>query len=236
MTEAEWRAADHPLKMLEFVRGKATGRKLRLFQAACCRRIWELLAEVDRRAVLVAEGFADGTATDRERQAVWKALLRRTSIEPSVAAGARSAAYFAVQTTAGKEREAENAARSAAHAASAKRHIGGQKRLKAAAVFEERQAQPELLRCVVGSLPFRSPAVPDSAVLTWNDAITVRLARDAYDSRTLPSGELDPARLAVLADALEDAGCSDGDLLGHLRSPGPHVRGCWALDLVLGRE
>jgi hypothetical protein len=40
----------------------------------------------------------------------------------------------------------------------------------------------------------------------------------------------------VLADALEDAGCSDAGLLGHLRSPGPHVRGCWALDLVLGKE
>ena len=54
--------------------------------------------------------------------------------------------------------------------------------------------------------------------------------------RQLPEGTLDPARLAVLADALEDAGCSDADLLSHLRSPGPHVRGCRALGLVLGRE
>jgi hypothetical protein len=42
--------------------------------------------------------------------------------------------------------------------------------------------------------------------------------------------------LAVLADALEEAGCADAGLLGHLRSRGPHVRGCWALDLILGRE
>jgi hypothetical protein len=42
--------------------------------------------------------------------------------------------------------------------------------------------------------------------------------------------------LPILADALEDAGCTDADLLGHLRSPGPHVRGCWAVDLVLGKE
>jgi hypothetical protein len=52
----------------------------------------------------------------------------------------------------------------------------------------------------------------------------------------MAEGTLDPARLTVLADALEDAGCTDADLLGHLRSPGPHVRGCWAVDLVLGKE
>ncbi|HKB40626.1 MAG TPA: hypothetical protein VKD72_29640, partial [Gemmataceae bacterium] len=45
-----------------------------------------------------------------------------------------------------------------------------------------------------------------------------------------------PARLAVLADALEDAGCSDADLLSHLRGSGPHVRGCWAVDLILGKQ
>jgi hypothetical protein len=52
----------------------------------------------------------------------------------------------------------------------------------------------------------------------------------------MPSGELDPVCLAILADALEEAGCTDPSILGHLRSPGPHVRGCWALDLVLGKK
>jgi hypothetical protein len=56
----------------------------------------------------------------------------------------------------------------------------------------------------------------------------------AYEGRVSPAGGLDADRLAVLADALEDAGCADPDLLAHLRGPGPHVRGCWALDLVLG--
>src|SRR5262245_57779436 len=60
-------------------------------------------------------------------------------------------------------------------------------------------------------------------------------ARRAYEERSLPSGHLDPARLLVLADALEEAGCADADLPGHLRGPGPHVRGCWALDLILGK-
>ena len=54
--------------------------------------------------------------------------------------------------------------------------------------------------------------------------------------RSLPEGLLDIARLGVLADALEDAGCTDASLLGHLRGPGPHCRGCWAVDLLLGRS
>jgi hypothetical protein len=55
-----------------------------------------------------------------------------------------------------------------------------------------------------------------------------RLAEGAYEQRDRPAGTLDPARVAVLADALEEAGCADADLLRHLRGPGPHVRGCWA--------
>jgi hypothetical protein len=53
---------------------------------------------------------------------------------------------------------------------------------------------------------------------------------------SLPEGHLDPARRGLLAGALEDAGCTDAELLGHLRGPGLHVRGCWALDLVLGKN
>jgi hypothetical protein len=64
----------------------------------------------------------------------------------------------------------------------------------------------------------------------------VALAQAAYDNRTLPAGTLDPVRFAVLADALEDAGCDNADILNHLRGPGPHVRGCWVLDLPLGKS
>src|SRR5262245_14482213 len=61
------------------------------------------------------------------------------------------------------------------------------------------------------------------------------LAAAAYEERARPSGALDPQRLSVLADGLEEAGCADATILGHLRGPGPHVRGCWALDLLLGQ-
>ena len=61
------------------------------------------------------------------------------------------------------------------------------------------------------------------------------LATAAYEERILPAGTLDSDRLAVLADALEDAGCDNEDILSHLRGPGPHVRGCWVVDLLLGK-
>jgi hypothetical protein len=92
----------------------------------------------------------------------------------------------------------------------------------------------ELLREMVGN-PFRTVAL-DLAWLAWQGGTVVQLARAAYEERHLPEGTLDPARLALVADALEDAGCTDAELLGHLRGLGPHVRGCWALDLILGRE
>jgi hypothetical protein len=84
--------------------------------------------------------------------------------------------------------------------------------------------------------PFRAGPEIDSVCLAWQGGTVARLAQAAYDERQLPEGTLDPARLAVLADALEDAGCTDTELLGHLHSPGPHVRGCWALDAVLGKK
>ncbi|MBX4200796.1 hypothetical protein KW786_01565 [Candidatus Parcubacteria bacterium] len=84
----------------------------------------------------------------------------------------------------------------------------------------------------VFSNPFRSVKV-DRA---WQTPTVTSLASAAYEERQLPSGHLDTARLAILSDAFEEAGCTSDEILGHLRSPGPHIRGCWALDLVLGKS
>jgi hypothetical protein len=91
------------------------------------------------------------------------------------------------------------------------------------------------LRCIIAN-PFRLPPAIDPTWLAWNEGIVKRLAEAAYQERDLPSCHLDTARLSVLADALTDAGCTDTDLLDHLRSAGPHVRGCWAIDLLSGRK
>src|SRR5205807_5738807 len=79
--------------------------------------------------------------------------------------------------------------------------------------------------------PFR-PVTVDPAWLLWEGGLVRRLAEAAYDERSLPEGTLDRVRLAVLADAVEEAGCTNAELLDHLRGPGPHVRGCWAVDLL----
>src|SRR5262249_7081477 len=94
----------------------------------------------------------------------------------------------------------------------------------------EKRVQANLVRDVAGN-PFRPPCL-DRA---WMKSEVRALAQAAYDERVLPSGELDPQRLAILADALEECGCTNADILDHLRGPGTHVRGCFVLDCLLGK-
>jgi hypothetical protein len=89
-----------------------------------------------------------------------------------------------------------------------------------------RNEQADLVRDIFGS-PF-SPIHASPEWLTWNDGTIQKLAQAIYADRAFD-------RLPILADALEDAGCDNTDLLAHCRGPGPHVRGCWAVDLVLGK-
>lgn len=83
---------------------------------------------------------------------------------------------------------------------------------------------------------FGNPFSPASIDPVWLTPTVTTLATVAYEDRQLPTGQLDTGRLAILADALEEAGCTTTEILSHLRSPGPHVRGCWALDLILDKE
>jgi hypothetical protein len=62
------------------------------------------------------------------------------------------------------------------------------------------------------------------------------MSQAIYDDRQLPRGTFDNGRLAVLADALEEAGCDNADVLAHLRDGGDHVRGCWVVDGLLGKS
>jgi hypothetical protein len=101
-------------------------------------------------------------------------------------------------------------------------------------LFAASVAPPGLFRDIFGD-PFHPTHFIDPELLAWNEGLVGRLAEAVYEERAMPEGTLDRARLAVLADALEEAGCADTELLGHLRGPCPHVRGCWALDVVLGK-
>jgi hypothetical protein len=91
----------------------------------------------------------------------------------------------------------------------------------------EQKAQAALIRDIFGN-PFR-PWQVDPAWLAWCEGTIPKLAWSIYQERAFE-------RLPILADALEEAGCANADLLDHLRGPDTHVRGCWALDAVLARE
>ncbi len=241
MTEQEWLECAGPEPMLEFLRVKASDRKLRSFAVACCRSIWHLLPnEAARTVVLVAERFADGLATDEElgeaegafTWAEWESGLSPDAYLASLASEAvtqlarESDAAFVARTGRVIPNFPEQAYQAAAGTANQVAHT-------TPLPYREEQwnSQVGFIRCIIGN-PFR----PISNNPAWLTPTVTGLATAAYEHRILPSGHLDPARLAILADALEDTGCDDADLLGHLRDPGPHVRGCWPLDAVMGKE
>jgi hypothetical protein len=94
----------------------------------------------------------------------------------------------------------------------------------------EHKAQAVLLRCIFGN-PFR----PITLHPAWLTPTIASLAQAIYGDRQLPSGLFDNQRMGVLADALEEAGCDNAEVLSHLRGGGEHVRGCWVVDAVLGK-
>jgi hypothetical protein len=207
--------------MVVALRGRASARKLRLFACACLRRAWGRLTDKGaRRAVEVAEQFADGHLTPQalaEARERFGGPFTLTGFEMIDLPDATS----------------ENAFGAACGAAGrAQMALTDLDTLRVNT--DEQAAQSDLLRDIFGN-PFRPRRALDPAILAWHDGTVRRLAQAAYDERHLPAGTLDAGRLGILADALTDAGCDDEDLIAHCRSPGPHVRGCWAVDLILGK-
>jgi hypothetical protein len=224
MTEEEWMACADPGKMLKFLQdsGKLSERKGRLFGVACCRRIWPLLIdERSRTAVEVAEQHADGLVAKQELHAAYLATVpeNRNKEQEWFAWSATHAVISNPASVSAKEPWYQ--ACLAIEEADSRR--------------KETNVQAALLRDIFGPLPFRPAGLP-SSIRLWNDGCAVKLATALYEDRSLPSATFNPARLSILADALEEAGCTDEALLTHLRSPGPHVRGCWALDRLLAKE
>jgi hypothetical protein len=239
MTEEEWMVCDEPGAMNRFLRQRGSDRKLRLFACGCCRLLGSLLDDpLSLQALDVAEQFADNRATAtalaEASHLAYKARYKGNRKQ------ANTQARFAALHTTYKTQSALRAVEYSAEAAGwAGRDscASSNLRSKAAdrAADEARRAhearQVTLLRCVFGN-PFRVASLDT----VWLTSTVVALTKTAYEERALPEGHLDSDRLAILADALEDAGCTNADLLGHLRSPGPHVRGCWAVDLLLAKE
>ncbi len=237
MTEAQWLACFlepglmiDQLARLGRVKGPRGQRRLRLFSCACCRE--SLLHHCDEQlcqAVNLLERHADGLATTEELapliHQVARAALGDEQLRFPVPFDPDSQARFR------KSRLAN-----VIHAAMSPEPVSGARQ-----VFGLPWVQPlggfvnphkiacNLLRDIFGN-PFH-PLALDPA---WRTAEAASLAQAAYEERLLPGGHLDSLSLAVLGDALEEAGCAEQTLLDHLRSPVPHVRGCWAVDSTLG--
>src|SRR5262245_50962282 len=195
--------------MVEFLSsgGRVSGRKLRLFAVACCRRVDYLLWDERLRwAVNVAERFAEGLARGDERtdamKAAWAAWAARTM---PAGAAARDALG---NDPAGAAREA------AQHAAWA-----------VPARANELRGQADLLRDLVGPLPFRPVAIGQGL----RTAEVLALAASIYDDRSWND-------MPVLGDALQEAGCTDAEVQAHCHGPVFHARGCWLVDLLLNKE
>jgi hypothetical protein len=236
VTEAEWLVCENSQEMLHSLRGRATERKLRLFAVACCRRIDHLFySQRYRTAIDVVERYADGNATDAEiEQAHYKCAegdiyetdavlfyIQMAALEVTAHQGMElfehshdSPAFYAARHGMVYANDAESALAAKS---------GGEKAGRATCKVLE-PVEVALVREHFGN-PFRPVTVDPE----WLTSTVVQLAQGIYDDRAFD-------RLPVLADALQDAGCDNTDVLNHCRDAGPHARGCWIVDMLLGKS
>jgi hypothetical protein len=199
--------------MIEHVRMEVSDRKLRLFATAWLRQVWHALNDDrSRQAVEIAERHADGLASDAELDRACDAAGKVIQVFDSERRWTRTAFEAACAANWVAVEEAVEAA--------------DQQLLWKIADGQD-QLQASLLRELLGN-PFR-PISIDPAYLSWHDGLIPTMAQRMYDRR-------DFSDMPVLADALEESGCQNQDILGHCRSGGEHVRGCWVVDALLGKE
>jgi hypothetical protein len=216
MTEEEWAKATRPESLLDYleVARQLSSRKARLFGVACCRRVWQLLVdERSRQAVELAELRADGLVPWREVDSYARIAAQA---HPGGSSHTTPAAFAARSTCAKKVRPG--------YIAWLTRHAVVEDLEDETGHDRESLSELSLLDDILGN-PYR----PVSFVPSWRTSTAVGLARQMYESR-------DFAALPILADALEEAGCDVPAVLAHCRGDGPHVRGCWVVDLVLGKS
>jgi hypothetical protein len=246
MTEQEWLEGNDVRGMLRCLGSRLSERKSLLFTVYCCRRIWERFTDPRTRQVVeCAERRAEGLATQEElRRAyenageAWReAMTAADSAEREAkTAGANKYAYPAyVQARknawgadAGKRFFYTGVQLADEVSASIRGFAGDVSMMAFFAVSPkdnpERMWQGQLLNEMFGN-PFH----PVTLASAWPTPTVVELAQSIYDNRAFD-------RLPILADALHDAGCDNDGILNHCRGPGPHVRGCWVVDLVLGKQ
>jgi hypothetical protein len=204
-----------------YPRCRVSDRKLRLFAVACCRRLWPLLRdERSRRAVEVAESYADGAACESQRQAADQAAAEAftEASAPLFMLSANATLVIACWEVAG-----EAARNTLLNCSTAGYDYSFRFWTYRRQREEARRDHLGLLRDIFGD-PFRR-VTPDPS---WLTSTALTLAEGIYAEPAFEG-------LPILADAIQDAGCDNADVLDHCRGSGPHVRRCWVVDLVLGK-
>jgi hypothetical protein len=242
MTEVEWLDCSNSPLMLELLQGQVSDRKLRLFACACARKMVALLTDPrSLSAITVAEQFADGHASIEALDAAWSgAEAARVAAQQSArdlrestgetAWDARAVAWAAQAAAAAASRAAWLAAKSAATAGDAEAATRAARAVLDDDWIQTAAIEPNLQACLAREIfgnPFR-PVPINPFWLNANDGAVIMAARAIADSNSF-------ANLPQLADLLEQADCHHEDLLTHCRQPDGHVRGCWAIDALLGR-
>jgi hypothetical protein len=236
MTEQEWLNCTHPDLMLRFLYGlEASRRKLRLFGYSCFPAIRDLWR--DKRvteAVEIAERYADGLVSHGEKEKVryWASSFSQEDdcSDPGIVASAVAALNHNAETASWSLAEAEACVAAGWYKDDWQAARGSEKFLTmcdpAGVIARDavRSVQCDRLHCIFGN-PFR----PLSVNPPWLTLAVVELAQAIYNDRAFD-------RMPSLADALEEASCTDADLLGHCRGAGPHVQGFWVVDSLMGKE
>jgi hypothetical protein len=211
MTEEGWLTGNTLLPLLRYALGTNQYRRLRLLACACARQCGaDLVSDSARLAIDASEQYADRLISrydlKQSQNRVW-ALFAEPGWTPEGRELIRRAAWAA-------DHRPKTALDHVAFPAPGEG--GGE-------VYQVAIQRCALVRDIFGN-PFR-PVAFDPA---WRTSTAVGLARQMYDAREFSA-------MPILADALQDAGCESAEVLGHCRGPGPHVRGCWVVDLVLGK-
>jgi hypothetical protein len=222
MNKENWSACANAWDMLESLRGKASERKLRLLACAFCRRISHLLTPEDYSDLELGEKVAEGLLPV-DSPVVTDARNRRYGTPPFPASMVAAKAPLLVNPFLAAGAGASSASDALADSSDGSKESTARLACKLA----EQKEQAGLVRDVFGHLYFSGKV--DSSWLRWNDGMVPDLARSIYKRRRFED-------MPILHDALLDAGCDNQDILDHCESPGPHVRGCWVLDQILGWE
>jgi hypothetical protein len=227
MTESEWFACSDVRFMLEHLEDRVSERKARLFGAAACQLLWQGKDhEPFSSTVQLIEAAADAPAQKKNlksARASLRELMERgfTSDERLVGKALWQAAWISETLRLPRWLLAATVADTVVAAVMPTGMTTAEAKVRA-------RKQLVSLFCDLVGNPF-SPGGVDPAWAASNMSTVQRLAQAIYDDRAFD-------RLPILADALEDAGCTNQEILAHCRSGGDHVRGCWVVDLLLAKE